>query len=45
MVALDDFKVIGLLGRGSLGKVILVERDNVLLAMKSYRKDAIVENH
>lgn len=44
----DDFKVLAVLGRGSFGKVLLVEHVSDLghlLAMKSLRKDTLLERH
>lgn len=44
----DDFKVLAVLGRGSFGKVLLVEHVSdagQLLAMKSLRKDTLLERH
>lgn len=44
-VTLDDFTILKVLGRGSFGKVMLVQKkDNQkLYAMKSLRKDALLE--
>lgn len=47
-MTVDDFKVLAVLGRGSFGKVLLVEHNaepGVLLAMKSLRKDTLLERH
>lgn len=43
---LDDFKVIKIIGRGSFGKVSLVEnvKTEVLFAMKSLKKDILLYN-
>lgn len=45
-VCLDDFICKKILGKGSFGKVFLVEKkdDHKLYAMKSLRKDVILEN-
>lgn len=45
-VSLDDFICKKILGKGSFGKVFLVEKkdDHKLYAMKSLRKDVILEN-
>jgi serum/glucocorticoid-regulated kinase 2 len=44
-VTLDDFKVLKVIGRGSFGKVMLVEKldTHAIYAMKSLRKDALIE--
>jgi hypothetical protein len=43
-VVLDDFKIIKVIGRGSFGKVCLVEflKNNELYAMKSLKKDVLI---
>ena len=43
--SLQDFKIIKLIGRGTFGKVYLVkdQRKNQLFAMKSIRKDRIIQ--
>jgi serine/threonine protein kinase len=42
----EDFKIIKLIGRGTFGKVYLVknEKTNSLHAMKSIRKDVVLEH-
>lgn len=43
---MDDFNLIKVIGRGSFGKVLLVEKKNMIgevYAMKSLRKDALIE--
>lgn len=45
-VTVDDFNLIKVIGRGSFGKVLLVEKKQnpgAVYAMKSLRKDAIIE--
>ena len=44
-VSLDDFKIIKVIGRGSFGKVCLVEykKTKEVFAMKSLRKDVLIE--
>jgi len=43
-VSISDFKIHKVLGRGSFGKVLLVEyKDNKLYAMKCLKKDMIIE--
>mmetsp|Transcript_45399 Transcript_45399/g.52222 ORF Transcript_45399/g.52222 Transcript_45399/m.52222 type:complete len:528 (+) Transcript_45399:136-1719(+) len=44
-VCLDDFKLIKVVGRGSFGKVMLVEKkgNNEIYAMKTLRKDALID--
>jgi len=47
-VSVDDFNLIKVIGRGSFGKVLLVEKKNKpgeVYAMKSLRKDAIIEKN
>jgi serine/threonine protein kinase len=44
---LDDFKILKMIGKGTFGKVFLVEqmtRPGKLYAMKCIRKDIIIEN-
>ncbi len=43
---LEDFKVVKLIGKGTFGKVYLVEHmsSNKLYAMKCIRKDIIIQN-
>ena len=45
-VTFEDFQIISVVGRGSFGKVCLVEYKNTgeLYAMKSIKKDVIIEN-
>lgn len=38
-----DFKILGLLGQGSYGKVKLVEKDNKRYALKELQKEFIVK--
>lgn len=38
-----EFKIKVLLGKGSFGKVFLVQRDNKVFAMKTIRKDLLLE--
>ena len=42
----DDFELISIIGRGTFGKVFLVEQEGTgkLYAMKCIRKDIIIEN-
>lgn len=44
-IKISDFKIHKVLGRGSFGKVLLVEwiKDNKLQAMKCLKKDMIIE--
>jgi RAC serine/threonine-protein kinase len=44
-VGLDDFKIRKVLGKGSFGKVFLVEKidDNTPYAMKALRKDVLID--
>ena len=44
-VSLNDFEIKKVIGRGSFGKVFLVQKigDNEVYAMKSLRKDVIIE--
>ena len=44
-VNLNDFEIKKVIGRGSFGKVFLVQKigDNEVYAMKSLRKDVIIE--
>lgn len=44
-VTLDDFKLLKVVGRGSFGKVMLVQHKETseVYAMKSLRKDALIE--
>ena len=44
-VSLNDFEIKKVIGRGSFGKVFLVQKigDNEVSAMKSLRKDVIIE--
>lgn len=44
-IKISDFKIHKVLGRGSFGKVLLVEwiKDNKLYAMKCLKKDMIIE--
>ena len=44
-VTLNDFTILKVLGRGSFGKVMLVQKNDTkgLFAMKSLRKDALLE--
>ena len=44
-VELKDFKLVSVIGRGSFGKVFLVEKisDKQVYAMKSLRKDVILD--
>lgn len=44
-VNLDDFKILKVIGRGSFGKVMLVEKKDTgnIYAMKSLRKDSLIE--
>lgn len=42
-MSLEDFKILKLLGTGSFGKVYLVDLKGKLLAMKSLRKDYLIE--
>jgi serum/glucocorticoid-regulated kinase 2 len=43
---LNDFQIIKVIGRGSFGKVFLVQKkdDKKVYAMKSLRKDVILDN-
>jgi RAC serine/threonine-protein kinase len=43
---LEDFKIIKMIGKGTFGKVFLVEQDGTgkQYAMKCIRKDIIIEN-
>jgi serum/glucocorticoid-regulated kinase 2 len=44
---LDDFKILKLIGKGTFGKVFLVEQSTKpgkMYAMKCIRKDIIIEN-
>ena len=45
-VSFDDFKILMVLGRGAFGKVFLAElqTDKTLYAVKSIRKDILIEN-
>ena len=45
-VKLDDFKIKKMIGKGTFGKVFLVEQEKTgkLFAMKCIRKDIILEN-
>jgi serine/threonine protein kinase len=45
-VTLDDFLVKKIIGKGSFGKVFLVEKksDHKVFAMKSIRKDILIQN-
>jgi serine/threonine protein kinase len=42
---MNDFKILKVLGKGSFGKVFLVEKRNnsVIYAMKSLRKDVLID--
>ena len=42
-LSMQDFNIISVLGRGSYGKVMLVERDQQLYAMKTIRKSLLIE--
>jgi serine/threonine protein kinase len=44
-VCLDDFKIRKVLGKGSFGKVFLVEKndDGTPYAMKALRKDVLID--
>jgi serine/threonine protein kinase len=45
--SLEDFKILKMIGKGTFGKVYLVEQKNQpgkLFAMKCIRKDIILEN-
>jgi len=44
-VDLKDFKICSVIGRGSFGKVFLVQKiqDGKVYAMKSLRKDVIID--
>lgn len=46
VIGLDDFNVKKVLGKGSFGKVLLVEKKDTgnLYAMKSIRKDILIQN-
>ena len=45
-MSLEDFNVKSVIGKGSFGKVFLVEKrsDGKLYAMKSIRKDILIQN-
>ena len=45
MQSLNDFEIKKVIGRGSFGKVFLVQKigENEVYAMKSLRKDVIIE--
>jgi serum/glucocorticoid-regulated kinase 2 len=40
---LEDFKIISVLGRGTFGKVFLAEYDGVFHAIKTIRKDVLID--
>lgn len=44
-LSMKDFKIISVLGRGSFGKVMLVERGESLYALKTIRKSYLTESN
>ena len=47
MVSIDDFNIIKVIGRGSFGKVYLVQKrdDQKIFAMKTLKKDMILRKN